>query len=895
MKTAPWMLLAGLLVAVLSSGLPAGQARGTQAEVALQAAIKTETVDGNLRGAIELYRKLAGGSDRAVAAKALVRMGQCYEKLGDAQARQAYDRVVRDFAEQKETVAVAKARLAALNRPPTEAPPLAVRRIWAGPDVNTEGAPSWDGRFLSFVNRATGAVALRDLASGEARDLTKNPGGGQSPAGRSIISPDGKQVAYARAAEAGLPELRLIGTNGSGSRLLYRDEHLLRIEPGVWSPDGAHIVAVLAAADEPGGTVSHRMALISVADGSARILMALGSRRPEPRGFSPNGRFIAYDCPPREDSETGDIFLLAADGSRETPLVEHPADDRVLGWTPDGSGVLFASDRAGQWGVWFARVADGKPAGQPVSIKPGLGPIEPLGFSRGGMFYYGIESGGTDAYVVELDPTASRMTAAPALINERFAGRNLLPLYSPDGRSLAYFSNRSADRWTLCIRSLSAGGDREFPIPPDLERLRMARWTPGGRGILVSGFDKQRRHVGFYEMDARNGEARPVLSSNPEAESLDGQRSPDGKSLYLARAGFAFDDKSARILHRDQATGNEREIHRLSPGEEVGNLILSPDGLELAFTARSWNGSDSRDRLGVVPARGGDAREILQLNRREAIRRDGLAWTPDGHSLLFAKAVEVIPRSFRLELWRAAARAGEAHPIGVLVSDMAYGDGSTGLRIHPDGKSVAFQAGPRKPEVWVMENVLPATKAEPVPEFLDELTLEAWFNTANVGPEYQTIAAKGNHSYEGVSCFLNLTPQGRLRWGIRHGHTYFGEGGDSSIEGLIGDVVLRPNTWYHVVGTVYSLKSMSLYLDGVLIKTGPITQTIPARPTEPLHIGLSMYYGAPSSRFNGAIDGVALYERVLSADEIRRHHQAGRPRKDKEPFGGASSLNHTIT
>ncbi len=70
--------------------------------MALQAAIKAEMVDGDLKGAIELYRKLAAGGDRGVAAKALVRMGQCYEKLGDAQARQAYDRVVRDFADQKE-------------------------------------------------------------------------------------------------------------------------------------------------------------------------------------------------------------------------------------------------------------------------------------------------------------------------------------------------------------------------------------------------------------------------------------------------------------------------------------------------------------------------------------------------------------------------------------------------------------------------------------------------------------------------------------------------------------------------------------------------------------------------------------------------------------------------
>ena len=67
-----------------------------------------------------------------------------------------------------------------------------MRRVWAGPEVNADGAPSWDGRYLSFTDRNTGNIALRDLATGETRDLTKNADSRQYPA-RSLISPDGKQ------------------------------------------------------------------------------------------------------------------------------------------------------------------------------------------------------------------------------------------------------------------------------------------------------------------------------------------------------------------------------------------------------------------------------------------------------------------------------------------------------------------------------------------------------------------------------------------------------------------------------------------------------------------------------------------------------------------------------
>ena len=67
-------------------------------DVALRAAMETETVKGDLKGAIEQYRKIAEGKDRALAAKALVGMAECYQKLGDAESRKIYERVVKEFA-----------------------------------------------------------------------------------------------------------------------------------------------------------------------------------------------------------------------------------------------------------------------------------------------------------------------------------------------------------------------------------------------------------------------------------------------------------------------------------------------------------------------------------------------------------------------------------------------------------------------------------------------------------------------------------------------------------------------------------------------------------------------------------------------------------------------------
>lgn len=877
MKLKCLLLAAVLLGPIRPVGLPAGQAGNVQAEVALQAALKAELVDGNLRSAIEQYRRLANGSHRAVAAQALVRLGRCYEILQDSQARPSYERVVREFADQKEPWAEARARLAALSPKPGSSYP-AVRRVWTEPEANAEGAPSWDGRYLSFTNRATANIALRNLATGETRDLTKNSSRLQYPGSRSLVSPDGERVAYVWITDDALQELRLIGTDGFGQSVLYRNERLSGLELGAWSPDGTRILAALSLRDASGGAESRQIVLISVRDGSVRVLKTLGLRQARPRCFSPDGRFVAYDYPQPEDSDSSDIFLLAVDGSQEAPLIQHPADDRLLGWAPDGKSVLFISDRAVLWGIWSVPVANGKPSGAPLAVKSDTGLIEPLGFTRDGSFYYALESGETDAYTAGYDPAASQLLAAPARIDGRSVGATRYPLFSPDGRSLSYFARREDGRWLLRIRSLPTGEDKEIPFPFDLETPGISRWTRGGTAIFLSGSDRQLRHRGFYQIDARTGGVTAVVSSNPEADALGGEGTRDGKFLFMARADVAFADKAYRILRRDLASGSEADLYGAPLGSEITNLALSPDGLELAFALRARTAAGFSDSLWIMSSQGGEAREILRLAGREAIRREGLVWAPDGRHVLFAKTTETSPSVFRLELWRISPSSREPAKVGVLATDTAFDDGSSGLRIHPDGGSLAFQAGARRPEIWKMESFQPAPRAAAFLDILHELSMEVWIKPERFGASHQMIMTKGSYTYDGVAYSLWLNPQGRLQCGVRHGHTYYGESGDWSVDGIITDGALPAGAWHHVVGIIYSSKRVSLYVNGALVKTGGITQSIPSRPDEPLTIGSGYNYGQPDWKFNGSIDEVAIFDRALSAEEIRQRYQAGLPR-----------------
>src|SRR5262245_21714877 len=77
---------------ILAIGLAAGlmAADSTDpAKVLMEAARKKEVVDGDLSGAIQQYKAVVAryAANRAVAAQALLRLAECYQKMGDSESR----------------------------------------------------------------------------------------------------------------------------------------------------------------------------------------------------------------------------------------------------------------------------------------------------------------------------------------------------------------------------------------------------------------------------------------------------------------------------------------------------------------------------------------------------------------------------------------------------------------------------------------------------------------------------------------------------------------------------------------------------------------------------------------------------------------------------------------
>jgi Tol biopolymer transport system component len=675
--------------------LPLGAAqedtqKDPRAEAQLQAAINKETVEGDLKGAIELYQKLANGSNHAAAAKALVRMGQCHEKLGNAEATKAYERVVREFSDQKEMVATARARLAALGRGPGSAPAVTIRQVWVGPWYGAMGAPSRDGAYLTFRTRGED-LAIRDLATGQIRRLTKHQSVWQS-AYSSVPSPDGKQVAYSWDQD-GLWELRVVGLDGAEPRVLYSNAEVSAY-PTDWSPDGKNILTVL---DRRGGTSI--MALVSARDASVRPLKNFDKRAPGRPRFSPDGRYIAYALQQAPESGPYDIFVLALDGGRESPLVQHPANDLNPDWTPDGKRILFLSNRTGTMGAWWIQVAEGNPQGTPELVKPDLGlDLAAMGFTRNGSYYYGVRTEMNDVYIAELDLATGKLISAPSAATQRFVGSNSKPDWSPDGRQLLFLSKRGAGYWgarALCVRSTESGEVRE--LASKLDRVPLARWSPDGRSLLVIAAHPT-QGFGHFRIDVQTGD----FVAGPRPDEIVGYLpavSRDGKTM-IYQAAFK-EPKRYCVMVRDLETGKDKELYSAAdPAHFASRLTLSPDGRQLAFVVAA--DTEGSMVLKVMPAAGGEARDLLrgvQIPFGEA----PIAWAPDGLSLLFAR--QPSQHDSKTELWLISVQGGEPRKLELAA------DGMRDVCIHPDGRHIAFTEVKNRDEVWVLENFLPAPQA----------------------------------------------------------------------------------------------------------------------------------------------------------------------------------------
>ena len=718
MKTSHVIKLFALLgILVIANPEPAP---AQKPEEQFQKGLIKEEGEGALLEAIEIYAEVAEdeSAERSLQAKALLHVGLCYEKLGRQEAEKTYRKIINQFPDQTETVKVASEKLFLLSR--TESSKrtgdieLNIRKVWEGPSVeHLMGEPSPDGKYLSYVDWDTGDLAILEITTGKKRRLTNKGSWEESSefAEYSKWSPDGSHIVYDWFNENNFIEIRIIGLDGSGPRILYSNEEVVWIQTYDWSPDGKQILACFSYKDG-----ANQAVLITVADGSMRVLKPFADDHVQlpfedefPRNmcFMPDGQYILFDHPQKEKPTDYDISMISTDGSRQISLVNHPANDILLGLIPDGESILFSSDRDGTLSFYILEATNEKPHGNPVLVKSGMGPVEPLGFSPEGSFYYVISRQWNDIHTAELDHENGDILSPITKLSTRLEGLNKEPDYSPDGKNLAYVrvQNPSASMtnsdWggeVLVIRSLETGKERE--IITGLNRVGFPQWSPDGKYILVVVRDTENQD-GYYQINVQTGDAKAIISPAENKPHFGRHEwSPDGKSIYYG--GRDDVNEMYHIITRELETGNEKVLYQ---SEHRLHLSLSEDGQYLAIILPY-----PTPTLSVLPTAGGKENELFRFGKDDFISlgvQGSCTWSIDGQYILFS-LWDANVEDPEWELCRIKAGGGEIEKLGLA---MKY-SGFINLSVHPDGQHISFSSKSKHilPALWVMENFLPTEK-----------------------------------------------------------------------------------------------------------------------------------------------------------------------------------------
>ncbi len=457
-----------------------------------------------------------------------------------------------------------------LHRPIVATP----RQVLSSTEADDRAFVTPDGRLMALADWSSGDVGLLDLATKKLHRLMAKPGQWEIrddfASMRGVPSPDLGQVAFLWYSGGRNPDLRVIANReGAKPRTLVHNPEFAYVLPQAWSragqstPAGDSILVVLWKHD-----YTAQIAWVSAADGSIKVLRSLDWRRPGRISLSPDGRYIAYSCLTGPDSVDSHIYVLASDGSGESELVKDPGVNESPTWTPDGTHLLFVSDRSASMDLWSIPVAAGKSNRPATRIQPNIGRITPLGLTRSGSLLrvkeHGTENGGgRDARGRERESLRAARSFSPDELGRPQSRTRVVPR-----RPLRRL--QAPQRYQP--RRIRPGGarthslERKRPTATILSPAAPLRptWFPDGLSLLTAMTDNLNR-ISFHRVDLKTGEFFEAVAGDradlwPSRRCL---RTP--RPCILPRATTPT-KSTGGILAVDLISGEQKPPYLTTPG-----------------------------------------------------------------------------------------------------------------------------------------------------------------------------------------------------------------------------------------------------------------------------------------------------------------------------------------
>lgn len=561
------------------------------------------------------------------------------------------------------------------------------------------GGFSLDGKFVSFVDWKTGNLVVHDLTTGTDKELTKNVDWASTYGlnDSSVISPDNELIIYnwynLTDWENRLFELRVSNMDGSNMRIVFHNKELRWVHPLDWSLDGKYILVLFAEKWPNDFTLQTRkLGIISIDEGSVRMLHTWnGLYSPNSaRFFSPDGRYIVFDLDANRTLRNSDIFMLEVESGRLITIVEHPSNDQCIGWTPDGNGILFISDRSSKHDLWIIKMNNGVPTDKPFIIKKDF-QGHPIKFTPDGSLYYTLDTTKKNVYIASLNETGDQLKENHKIASSRYINFSYNGSWSPDGKFLAYhvnsglfidYTNRKEVQ--LVILSLDTNEEKQIQLPSTFQFTWGAGpyWSNDGKNLFDILMVEHKKFA-LCQIDIATGKTIVIREVTEEHFLKDPIFTSNNEIVYYR----SVHNGKSQVMSHNFKTGEEKELYEMATDTHWG---LSPDGNYLAYFYKN------NDTIGIFPTSGEQPRDVVHLDKKE-MNEDFhifVTWTPDGKYILYPKCTN--------QLWRANIETGEQHYLGDLMPGTPLN-----LDIHSNGRMITYSTEQDGSELWVMENFLP--------------------------------------------------------------------------------------------------------------------------------------------------------------------------------------------
>ncbi len=495
------------------------------------------------------------------------------------------------------------------DQPARAARPALLRQLTDTNLVERWPTLSSDGSTVIYARRDAAVWNLYSQRVGGYNALNLTPGA-ESDDITPALSPDGQSIAFRSSRQGG--GIFAMGATGEFPRRLTD----FGFHPS-WSPDGGSIVFCTEGIETPTArTTESELWIFQDDPPDLRRLYAGDAVEP---AWSPDGNWIAFWF--IHDGGQRDIALLPAAGGDAIRITDDEPMDYKPVWSADGRHLYFSSDRGGNRDIWRIAIdpETGAPASDPEPITFGsVSTTGDLAVSGDGtrLAYMAASARST---IERLDLEADGVTpAGPPVQIADFSTPSSFPDVSPDGERLVYSTQGHVVEDIFLI---DVDGTNRRRLTNDRAKDRGPRWSPDGRSIVYYS-NRAEDNYHLWQIDVESG--RVSALSDPLIRGAGMVYSPDGRLLAIDNisdrtAIYSVDDFSTPIVELPDWN---------SSTTRVATLGWAPSGREMLVALIPEAGS----------GRGALAMFSLDTNEYDvALESVDFSWAamfPDGRRML---------------------------------------------------------------------------------------------------------------------------------------------------------------------------------------------------------------------------------------------------------------------